>query len=158
GALGGVVVLQPPVELAEDVLGIAAGRPDEEDPVEAVLVGRVALLQALSGVALLGVDAGLLLLRLRPAALADPRLARQRLLKLPVGELAGRAVGLGEECLPVGVGLPGQDVVRPARDREAGEQHLAGGLDPHQQNPGTASHASPAGGASSLITWTSISP
>src|SRR5262249_12333001 len=99
-----------------------------------------------------------LLPRLRAAALADPGVAGQRLVELLVGELAGGPVRRGEEGLLVGVRLPGQDVVRPARDRETGEQDLAGGLDLHQQNPGTASHASPEGGASSRTTWASIRP
>ncbi len=154
-------LLQPPVELGQDLLGVAAGRADQEDPVEPLLVRRVAGRQPRGGVAGRRVDAGLLRWRLRPAALADPRVTGQRLVELLVGELAGGPVGGGEQRVAVGVRLAGQHVVGPARHRQAAQQDLAGGLRAvcgHQQNPGTCSHASPAGGASSRVTCASIRP
>ena len=65
GALGLVVVLQPPLELAQDLLGVAAGGPDQEDPVEPLLVRRVARLEPRCGVPGGRVDTCLLPLRLR---------------------------------------------------------------------------------------------
>ena len=157
GPLGLVVVLQPPLELAQDLLRVAAGGADQEDPVEPLLVRRVAGLEPRRGVPGCGVDPGLLPLRLGAAALADPGMAGERLVELLVGELTGGGVRRGDERVPVVVRLAGQDVVRPARDRQAAEQHVARDLR-HQQNPGTCSHASPAGGASSRLTCASIRP
>ena len=55
-----VVVAQPPIELGEDLRGVRPRGPDEEDPVEPLLVGRVARGESRGDLGVAGVHAGLL--------------------------------------------------------------------------------------------------
>src|SRR6476469_5082182 len=97
-SLGPVVVAEPALQLGEDLVGRAAGRPDEEHPVETVLVGGVAGRQPARRVAVGRVDPGLLALRvLDVVAVAGPfpdsGVAGQRGLELVFSKAGRRLLG-----------------------------------------------------------------
>ena len=126
GPLGGVVVPQPPVELGQDLLGVAPGRPDQEDPVEPLLVRRVAGRQPRGGVPGARVDAGLLRCDWAPPRSPIRGCPASAWSSSSSVSVRAAASAGAEQRLLVGVGLTGEHVVGPPRHRQAAEQHARG--------------------------------
>ena len=121
------------VELGQDLRGGASGRPDEEHPVEPLLVCRVALGEGPRRLGVGRVHPGLL-----PGAgrrvvvraggpLPDPRVPRQRHRQLVLGEVSGSGTGGGLETRPPGIRATVADGGHPPGDRQTGSQLLVEG-------------------------------
>ncbi len=128
---GLVVVLQAPGQLLEDLRRGAPGGADEEDAVEAALVGGVAGGEAGLHVGV-EVEARLLPARepglgRRPLrALADAGVVREGTVDLGPGQWLRGLLSCGDERVRVGIGATVDELGDPALHVETGPQHLRG--------------------------------